>query len=327
VKAVVTGGAGFIGSHLVERLVADGHRVVVLDNFLTGRVEHLAAVDGRVDVQRGDIRDRAALDRACAGAEVVFHLAALTSVAGSVDEPLEVADVNVTGTVHVLRAAAAARVRRVVFASSSSVYGDTPTLPKREDMEALPRSPYAASKLAGESFLWSFQACFGVEGAALRFFNVYGPRQSPRARYAAAVPRFVTATLAGRPPVLHGDGRQTRDFTYVTDVADAVVRAATAPRAGEGPVNIGGGEAVAIADLAAVVAVATGFRGRPTHVGPRAGDVRDSVADLTRARERLGWVPATSLAEGVARMVTWAGTPQGRALLAVPEPEGPEGVS
>jgi UDP-glucose 4-epimerase len=327
VKAVVTGGGGFIGSHLVERLVRDGHRVVVVDNFLTGRTEHLAAVASAVDVRRGDIRDAGALDRACVGAEVVYHLAALTSVAGSVEAPIEVADVNVTGTVHVLRAAATAGARRVVFASSSSVYGDTPTLPKREEMEAVPRSPYAASKLAAESFLWAFQACHDLEVAALRFFNVYGPRQSPFARYAAAVPRFVTAMLAGRPPVIHGDGLQTRDFTYVTDVADAVVKAATSPRAVEGPINIGGGIQVPIVDLAASVARAVGFRGRPVHEAARAGDVRDSVADLSRARERLGWLPMTSLDDGVARMTAWAKSPEGDALLRRTETAGSETAS
>jgi UDP-glucose 4-epimerase len=305
-KALVTGGAGFIGSHLVDRLVGDGHRVVVLDNLATGRLENLAASRDRIEWIEGDLRDRAAVERAVRGVEVVFHLAALAAVARSVESPREVTEANVGGTVNVLAAAKDAKARRVVFASSSSVYGDTPELPKHEGMPLSPRSPYAASKAAGEAYLSGFQASYGLETAALRFFNVYGPRQRADSLYAAVVPRFVEAAIAGRPAVVYGDGLQTRDFTFVADVVDAVLRAASLPRAVEGPMNVGGGQRVSILDLARAIARVTGFSAPPRHEPARVGDVRDSLADIRRARERLGWEPGTSLADGVARVVAAA---------------------
>lgn len=302
-KTCVTGGAGFIGSALVDRLVDLGHEVTVLDNLTTGSRDNLSRSASRIRFLEGDIRDRAAVGEAVRGAEVVYHQAALAAVARSVENPEEVTEVNVDGTLRVLLAARDARARRVVFASSSSVYGDTPTLPKTETMPLTPLSPYAASKAAGEAYLSAFQGSYGLEGVALRYFNVYGERQSPRSRYAAVVPRFIEAMATGKPPLVYGDGKQTRDFTYVGDVVDALVSAATAPEAVRGPINVGGGLRVSIADLAAVIAAAVGFRGGATHEAARAGDVRDSLADIRRAQAWLSWRPRTSLEEGVARIV------------------------
>jgi UDP-glucose 4-epimerase len=301
-RICVTGGGGFIGSNLVDRLVADGHRVVVLDNFSTGRRENLADSLDRIELVEGDLRDRGAVERAVAGAEVVYHQAALAAVARSVESPREVTDVNVGGTLNVLVAARDARARRVVFASSSSVYGDTPTLPKTETMPLSPRSPYAASKAAGEAYLQAFYGSYGLETVSFRYFNVYGPRQSPRSRYAAVVPRFVAAMAEGTPPTIFGDGGQTRDFTYVGDVVDALVLAATAPRAVEGPMNLGAGGRTSILELARIVGRAVGFRGTPAFEPARVGDVRDSLADIRRAREWVGWTPRTTLAEGIRRL-------------------------
>ena len=305
-KTCVTGGAGFIGSNLVERLVADGHEVVVLDNFATGRRENLAGVVDRVDFREGDLRDRVAVQEAVEGCEVVYHQAALAAVARSVENPREVTEVNVTGTLNVLMAARDAGVRRVVFASSSSVYGDTPELPKVETMTLSPRSPYAATKAACEGFLFAFHASYGLEGVALRYFNVYGPRQSARSLYAAVVPRFVESMTAGKPCTIYGDGGQTRDFTYVGDVVEALVLAASTPRAVEGPMNLGGGSRISILELAKTIARAVGWKGSPAFEPVRVGDVRDSLADIRRARECLLWRPTTSLAEGIGKILAYS---------------------
>jgi UDP-glucose 4-epimerase len=302
-KALVTGGAGFIGSHLVDRLVADGHDVAVLDNLATGRRENLARSADRIRFLQGDLRDPVAVLHAVEGREIVWHQAALASVARSVDDPREVTEVNVGGTLNLLLAARAAGVRRVVFASSSAVYGDAPGLPRHEGMFVSPRSPYAASKVAGEAYLSAFQAAYGVEAVSLRYFNVYGPRQTARSPYAAVVPRFVQAAREGRPATVYGDGLQTRDFTYVDDVVDALVRAAVAARATEGPMNVGSGSRTSILDLARLVGRAVGASLPPRHEPPRSGDVRDSLAGVALARERLGWAPRTSIEQGIARVV------------------------
>ncbi len=311
-KTCVTGGAGFIGSHLVDRLLADGHQVVVLDDLSTGRMENLAAAQatgpGGADKDRftfieDDLRDKRAVARAVAGCEVVYHQGALAAVARSVEKPEEVTEVNVGGTLNVLVAARDAKVRRVVFASSSSVYGDTPELPKVESMPLSPRSPYAASKAAGEAYLSAFQAAYGLETVSFRYFNVYGPRQSPKSLYAAAVPRFVEAILSGVGPTIYGDGLQTRDFTFVGDVVDAIVRASSAPRAVDGPMNLGGGRRISILDLVGVIAHAVGSTGKPRHEPVRVGDVRDSLADIRRAQTALAWNPRTTLDVGIARVI------------------------
>ena len=304
-KTCVTGGAGFIGSNLVERLVADGHEVVVLDNLVTGRRENLAGVIDHVDFREGDLRDRVAVAEAVEGCEVVYHQAALAAVARSVENPREVTEVNVTGTLNVLLAARDAGAKRVVFASSSSVYGDTPELPKIETMTLSPRSPYAATKAACEGFLTAFHASYGLEGVALRYFNVYGPRQSARSRYAAVVPRFIESMSAGDPCVIYGDGGQTRDFTFVGDLVEALVLSARAPRAIDGPMNLGGGSRISVLDLARSIAKAVQFRGEPAFEPARVGDVRDSLADIRRAKECLGWRPKTALAEGIEKILAY----------------------
>jgi UDP-glucose 4-epimerase len=315
-KTCVTGGAGFIGSHLVDRLLADGHKVVVLDDLSTGRLENLSSAHGRVEFIEDDLRDKRAVARAVAGCEVVYHQGALAAVARSVEKPEEVTEVNVGGTLNVLVASRDAKVRRVVFASSSSVYGDTPELPKVETMTLSPRSPYAASKAAGEAYLCAFQASYGLETVVFRYFNVYGPRQSPRSLYAAAVPRFVEALLAGTAPTIYGDGLQTRDFTFVGDVVDALVRASSAPRAVDGPMNLGGGRRISILDLVGVIARAVGHVGRPRHEPTRVGDVRDSLADIRRAQAALGWNPRTTLEAGIARVVECFPRPAAPAVAA-----------
>jgi nucleoside-diphosphate-sugar epimerase len=302
-KACVTGGAGFIGSNLVDRLVADGHEVTVLDNLVTGSRANLERALAHIRFLEGDLRDPAAVADAVAGCEVVFHQGALAAVARSVENPVEVTEVNLGGTVNVLVAARDAGVRRVVFASSSSVYGDTPTLPKTETMPLFPLSPYAASKAAGEAYLAAWHATYGLETVSLRYFNVYGPRQSPQSLYAAVVPRFLAAIAKGEAPVIYGDGQQTRDFTWVGDVVDALQKAATAPGAvGAGPINLGGGERVTILALADLAAQAFGWKGRPRFEPARVGDVRHSLADIGRAHAALGWTPSTPLADGVARL-------------------------
>jgi nucleoside-diphosphate-sugar epimerase len=302
-KACVTGGAGFIGSNLVDRLVADGHDVTVLDNLATGSLANLDRAMAHVRFLEGDLRNPSAVADAVAGCEVVFHQGALAAVARSVENPVEVTEVNLGGTLNVLVAARDAGVRRVVFASSSSVYGDTPTLPKIETMPVLPLSPYAASKAAGEAYLSAWHATYGLETVSLRYFNVYGPRQSPRSLYAAVVPRFLAAVAKGEAPVIYGDGQQTRDFTWVGDVVDALLKASAAPGAvGAGPINLGGGERVTILALTELVAKSFGWKGQPRFEPGRVGDVRHSLADIRRARETLGWVPTTRLSDGVARL-------------------------
>jgi len=314
-RALVTGGAGFIGSHLVDRLLDDGHEVIVLDDFSTGSRANLARSLDRIDLVTGDLRDRRLVAASARDCEVIFHQGALASVARSVEQPALVTEVNVGGTLNVLIAAREAGVRRVVFASSSSVYGDTPTLPKVETMSPSPRSPYAASKAAGEAYIQAFAASYGLEGVALRYFNVYGPRQSPRSLYAAVVPLFVEAALSDHAPLIHGDGEQTRDFTFVADVVEANLKAATCPCPPEGPVNIGGGARVSINDLWRHVARATGSGLRPEHGPERVGDVRDSLASIEQAGATLGWSPATSLAHGLEAVVAAMG--RGRTLPAM----------
>ncbi|HET9014448.1 MAG TPA: SDR family oxidoreductase [Thermomicrobiaceae bacterium] len=300
---LVTGGAGFIGSHLVERLVADGRRVRVLDSFATGRRENLAPVLGEVELLEGDLRDPAAVGRAVAGVEVVFHLAALPSVPRSIRDPATTVAVNVTGTLNLLLAARDAGCRRVVFASSSSVYGDTSVLPKVETMAPRPRSPYAVSKLTGEQLCAVFTQLYGLETVALRYFNVYGPRQDPASPYAAVIPRFIRALSRGESPVVYGDGEQTRDFTYVTDVVEANLRAADAPGVSGQVLNVAGGEAIALNRVLAVLADLLGVPARSRYASPRPGDVRHSRADIGAARAALGYVPAVPFVAGLAATV------------------------
>jgi nucleoside-diphosphate-sugar epimerase len=300
-RALVTGGAGFVGGHLVEGVLDAGWSVRVLDDLSTGREENLSGVLGRVDFQRGDIRDASALAEAMDGAEVVFHQAALPSVPLSLEEPLRTHAVNSGGTLQVLESARRAGVRRVVYAASCSAYGDTPELPKREDMPPRPRSPYALQKYSGEVYCALYSELYGLETVALRYFNVFGPRQSPDSPYAAVIPRFLRAAFEGRPACIHGDGAQTRDFTYVADAVRANLLAADAPGASGAVVNVAAGGRTSILALWGAVCEILGRELEPRHGPARAGDVRDSLADLGRARALLGYEPAVPLREGLKR--------------------------
>jgi UDP-glucose 4-epimerase len=303
-RVLVTGGAGFIGSHLAVGLLAEGHRVRILDNFATGRRENLDVFEGDVEVVEGDIQSYERVTKAVAGCELVFHQAALPSVPRSLQDPLTSNATNVIGTLNVLLAARDHEVRRVVCASSSSVYGANPQLPKREDMAALPISPYATAKLAGEGYARSMHGAYGLDTVALRYFNVFGPRQDPTSQYAAVVPNFISALLAERPPVIHGDGEQSRDFTYVANVVQANLLAAEAPAGAAGRVyNVACGVRVTLNALVAEIRELVGSEVAPIYAAPRAGDVRHSLADLTRAREDLGYEPMVPLREGLARTI------------------------
>ena len=302
---LVTGGAGFIGSQLAERLAGDGHRVRVVDNFSTGDPANLAHLANAVELLVGDLCDPEVCRRAVEGVDVVFHAAALPSVPRSLKDPWASHDNNVNATLRLLQACQAAGVRRVVYSSSSSVYGDTPQLPKVESAEPLPRSPYAASKLAGEQYVLAFARAGLVEGVALRYFNVFGPRQSPNSPYAAVIPLFLRAALRGEEATVFGDGRQTRDFTYIDNVVDANILAATGPaeRVSGAAVNVGAGEHTSLLGLLALIRDVTGAEMKVRHAAPRPGDVRDSLAGLERASQVLGYRPRVQLLEGL--RLTW----------------------
>jgi nucleoside-diphosphate-sugar epimerase len=298
---LVTGGAGFIGSHLVDALLAAGARVRIFDNLATGLSSNLARVAGEVEVHEADLRDLEACRLACDGVELVFHQAALGSVPRSVKDPATTIAVNVGGTANLLTAARDAGVRRVVYASSSSVYGDSEALPKREGEEGRVLSPYAASKRMNEDLADVFYRGFGLELVGLRYFNVYGARQRPDGPYAAVIPRFFAAAYAGEAPLIYGDGEQSRDFTYVDDAVRANLLAAGAPAAACGRAfNVAGGRRISVNELAAEVRRLAGGP-PPLYEAPRAGDVRHSLADLAAAGELLGYRPRVELAEGMAR--------------------------
>jgi UDP-glucose 4-epimerase len=300
---LVTGGAGFIGSHLVERLIALGHRVRVLDDLSEGRRENLAAVWDQIEFIEGDLRDPETVRRAVCGVEYILHQAALRSVPRSVEDPVTTTAVNVLGTVNLLRAACDAGVRRVVFASSSSVYGETAELPLRESHEPRPISPYAVSKLAGEHYCAVFTRLYGVETVSLRYFNVFGPRQDPRSEYAAVIPRFILAALRGEPLEIHGDGLQSRDFTYVENVVEANLRAATQPGIAGEVFNVGCGQRYSVLDVKAHLERILGRSLPARHTPPRKGDVRHTQADMSKAEAALGYRPRVSFAEGLRRTV------------------------
>ena len=301
---LVTGGAGFIGSHLVDRLLADGASVRVVDNFSTGRPENLAdakRTGSRLEIVDGDIRDLATVERVARGTRTIFHQAAMRSVPRSIDDPLGANDHNVTGTLNVLEAARRAGVTRVVYASSSSVYGDRPDLPKREDQPPAPVSPYAASKAAGELYARVWTKLYGVETIGLRYFNVFGPRQDPRSEYAVVIPRFIHWALAGEPLEVHGDGQQSRDFTYIDNVVAANVLAARAVGAGGEVFNVGCGDRIS---LLAIVERLEQLVGRPLerrHAAVRAGDVRHTLADISHGKRLLAYEPVVAFDEGFRR--------------------------
>lgn len=300
---LVTGGAGFIGSHLVEALVARGRKVRVLDNFSTGRWENLSAVQDRIEVIEGDIRDPLAVRQAMDGVDVVAHLAAIVSVERSIQDPRETMDVNVGGTLNLLEEARRAGVSRFLFASSAAVYGDHSELPLCEDLPLCPLSPYAASKVAGEALGRAYWVSYGLPTAILRFFNVYGPRQDPQSPYSGVISIFVGRMRRGLPPIVYGDGLQTRDFVYVEDVAAALIRAGERDGAAGAVVNVALGKETSVLRLVTLLNQALGTALEPEFAPPRAGEVRRSAGDPGRARAVLGWQPTVGLAEGLSRLL------------------------
>lgn len=330
-RALVTGAAGFIGSHLCRRLLSEGHEVVGLDDLSDGSMSNIADLSGMRFIA-ADLRDERPVLQAAAGCEVIFHQGAKRSVPRSIAYPAETTDVNVRGTLNVLLAARE-QAARVVFASSSSVYGDQQVFPLSESFEPRPRSPYAASKLAGEMYCQAWWRAFETRTVCLRYFNVYGPGQDPLSEYAVVIPRFIHACLTGRPPVIHGDGEQARDFSYIDDVVEANLLAARAGESAWGRViNVGGGRPpTSVNHLLDIVAAATGASPEPVHEPPRAGDVRLTQADISLARAVLGYTTEVDIGEGIRRTVDWFRTAapsvwssQGRPT-ALPEEQGPGG--
>jgi nucleoside-diphosphate-sugar epimerase len=301
---LVTGGAGFIGSHIAEELLKRGHRVRIADSLITGKRENIEHLRG-VEFLEGDLADLAFARRAAAGSEYVLHQAAIPSVPRSVQDPWTSHRANVEATFNVLLAAREASVRRVVFAGSSSAYGDTPTLPKREDMPTDPLSPYALQKIIGEQYLQMFTRLYGLETVSIRYFNVFGPRQDPASPYSGVISVFATALLQNRPPTIYGDGEQTRDFTYVANVVDGALRACEAPAANGRIINVATGGRISLNQLFETMRRLTGATVKPAYAEARQGDVRDSQADIRVAREVLGYEPHVSFEDGLQRTVDW----------------------
>jgi len=307
-KVCVTGAAGFIGGHVAEELLRRGHEVAGLDDFSSGKRETAALLsrDPRFRMVEGSIANPVAVDKAVSGAKQIFHLAAIPSVPVSMKEPERTTAVNIGGTVNVLEAARRTGTDRVVLACSCAAYGDGPEQPKHEALPVRPVSPYAAQKIACEIYAQTYTAAYGLPCVALRFFNVYGPRQDPKSEYSAAIPRFVTRLLAGEPPIVFGDGLQSRDFVHVKDVARACLLATTSERAPGNVINVASGHSASLLELIELIRAAVGPQARGIgieHLPPRPGDIRDSSADLTRARELLGFEPSIPLAEGLADVV------------------------
>lgn len=302
---LVTGGAGFIGSHMVGALLDGGHRVRVVDNFSTGKRENLAQVADRIDLRAISVTDRAALDEALDGVDYVFHLAALASVPRSVADPLASNEHNITGTLNLLMAAREAGVKRVVYAGSSSAYGNIESDYKSEDMLPQPLSPYAVAKLAAEHYCQVFTEVYGLETVTVRYFNVFGPRQDPLSTYAAVIPKFITAMLDGHPPVVEGDGRQSRDFTYIANVVHGNLLACHTPGVAGETFNIAIGGSITLLDMIDTLNAILGTHIEPVFTDPRPGDVRHSRASIDKARARLGFEPKVSFEDGLARTVAW----------------------
>lgn len=302
---LVTGGAGFIGSHLVEALLADGQTVRVLDDLSTGKMNNLEPFFDKVDFRKASILDLEAVCSAMDGVDYVLHQAALSSVPRSVRDPLPTHRVNAEGTLNVLLAARDAGVRRVVFASSSSLYGNPPAVYKVETLPTMPLSPYAVSKLAAEEYCQVFTRVYGLETVSLRYFNVFGPRQDPESEYAAVVPRFAAALVRGQRPTIYGDGEQSRDFTYVSNVVAANLAALHAEAAAGEVINVAGGEKTTINSLAAALGELAGKNLEPIYEPTRPGDVAHSLADISKARRVLGYEPKVNVQEGLARSVAW----------------------
>lgn len=300
---LVTGGAGFIGSHIVEGLVAQGHRVTVLDNLCTGHKRNLSAVESRIEFIQGDAGDATVLSRILKGVDGIFHQGAIPSVPRSVKEPLECQRSGEVTTLTLLKCAVEAGVKRVVYAGSSSVYGDTPTLPKQEDMKPNPMSPYAVSKLAGECYLSVFARCYPIDTATLRYFNIFGPRQDPNSPYSGVMAIFLTKMKKGEAPVIYGDGLQSRDFTYVENAVQANLKAMfCAQPLGGAVMNIATGVQVTLRDVVNEFNTILGTKLEPQFTNPRTADVRHSLADLTRARTLIGYEPTVGWQEGLRRL-------------------------
>ncbi len=301
---LVTGGAGFIGSHIVEALLARGDRVRVLDDFSTGHRSNIPKSD-RIEVIEGSLTDEAAVARAVDGIECIFHEAALASVPRSIEKPLDTHAACVTGTVMLLDAARKAKVRRLVYAGSSSAYGDKLTSSKRETDLPAPLSPYAAAKLAGEFYLQSFANSFGIETVTIRYFNVFGPRQDPDSPYSAVIPLFVTALLAGKQPMIYGDGQQSRDFTYVGNVVHGNLLAADAPDVSGRVFNVANGRSTTLLQLISLLNQYLSTKVEPIFQPPRVGDVRESLADISEARRALAYEPQVDFEEGLRRTIAY----------------------
>ncbi len=304
---LVTGGAGFIGSHLATELVQRGHTVRVVDNLITGKRRNLDHVQG-VEFVEGDLADIAVATRAVQGMTYVLHQAAIPSVPRSVQDPITSNRANIDASVNVLVAARDAGVKRLVYAGSSAAYGDTPTLPKREDMPTNPLSPYALQKLVAEQYGQLFTRLYGFETVTIRYFNVFGPRQDPGSPYSGVISLFASALLEGRRPLIYGDGEQTRDFTYVANVVDGVLRAVEAPAAAGQVINVATGGRITLNELLRTMNKIVGTRLEPIFKEPRAGDVRDSQADITKAKKLLGYAPIVTLEEGLKKTLDWCRT-------------------
>jgi nucleoside-diphosphate-sugar epimerase len=302
---LVTGGAGFIGSHLATRFCELGHAVRVFDNLATGKRENLAAVAERIEFVEGDLRHPEECERACYGIDVVFHVGALPSVPVSVERPVETHDCNVTGTLNILMAARANRCKRVIFSGSSSCYGEVPESPKHEGIKPAPLSPYAAQKLAGEHYMRVFYECYGLETLVCRYFNVFGPRQNPKSQYAAVIPAFITAILEDRAPTIYGDGKQTRDFTFVENIVHAYMLAVDAPRTRGEVINVACGDEISLLQIVDAVNRILGKDIRPTFAAPRPGDVRNSCAAIQAAHDLLGFTPIVTFKDGLQRTIDY----------------------
>jgi nucleoside-diphosphate-sugar epimerase len=302
---LVTGGAGFIGSHLTEELVRRGHQVRVVDNLLTGKRRNLDHILG-VEFLEGDLADLSVCERAVQGIDYVLHQAAIPSVPRSVKDPVTSNRANIDGSLNILVAARDAGVKRLVYAGSSSAYGNTPTLPKREDMATNPLSPYALQKLVAEQYCQMFTRLYGFETVTIRYFNVFGPRQDPGSPYSGVISLFATAVLERRRPTIYGDGGQTRDFTYVANVVDGVLRACEAKGAAGEVINVATGKAISLNDLWKTMNRIVGTSIEPIYAEPRLGDVKDSLADITKAKKLLGYVPLVDLEQGLMKTIAWA---------------------
>lgn len=304
-KYLVTGGAGFIGSHIATALAERGDEVSVFDNLSTGTRENLAHLGSKVDLIEGDLLDRDAVDQAVSDVDVIYHQAALASVPRSVAKPMDTNAACVTGTLNILDAARLAKVKRVIYAGSSSAYGNQPFMSKREGDVPMPLSPYAAAKLAGENYCRAFHATYGLETVVIRYFNVFGPRQDPNSEYSAVIPIFVTKMLAGDRPTVYGDGLQSRDFTFIENVVAGNLAAEKAPDAAGRVFNVACGRQFSLLDLLASINNVLGTEIEPVFADPRAGDVRESLADISAAREILGYEPKVDFEEGLRRSIEY----------------------